>query len=128
MKKEIIVLLITLLILPTILAETISDESQTSIQLNQELPDMEPSSTSLDASPACYSAKFNVLKNQMLESTLGIIFLLAIIDLVLKGFAMWRAAKKDHKIWFIIFLIFNTIGILPLIYLIITRKKTSKKQ
>jgi len=115
MKKEIIILLITLLILPTIIAET--------PETNQEFPNMEPATKSINAGLSCYSSKFNVIKSNIFQGTIGLIFLLAIIDLVLKGFAMWRAVKKDHKIWFIIFLIFNTLGILPLIYLIITRKK-----
>ena len=43
---------------------------------------------------------------------------LALLDLVLKGFALWRAAKNNQPIWFIALLVINSVGILPLIYLI----------
>jgi hypothetical protein len=34
-----------------------------------------------------------------------------------KAVAAWRAARKGHLIWFIVFFVVNTIGILPIIYL-----------
>lgn len=56
---------------------------------------------------------------------LGIIVLLA-WSLVWKGLALWRAAKRGEKIWFIVFLIVNTAGILEIIYLfLITGAKMS---
>jgi methionyl-tRNA synthetase len=42
--------------------------------------------------------------------------------LVWKGLAMWRAAKKGDKAWFIVFLIVNLLGIPEIIYLIVTKK------
>ncbi len=47
---------------------------------------------------------------------LGIIALLA-WSLVWKGLALWRSAKRGEKIWFIVFLLVNTAGILEIIYL-----------
>lgn len=47
----------------------------------------------------------------------AMICLLAIWDLVWKGFALWRAIKNHHKVWFVFILILNTVGILPIIYL-----------
>ncbi|MBU6427334.1 hypothetical protein KGQ27_03845 [Patescibacteria group bacterium] len=49
--------------------------------------------------------------------------ILLIIVLVLKGYALWTAARLNHKWWFIILLIINTIGILELIYLYFVAKK-----
>lgn len=47
-------------------------------------------------------------------------------SLVWKGFALWRAATRGDKVWFIIFLIVNTAGILEIIYLfLVTKAKTS---
>lgn len=46
-----------------------------------------------------------------------------ILELVLKGFALWRAAQNKQKYWFIALLLINSIGILPLIYLFISQKK-----
>lgn len=57
-----------------------------------------------------------------------IIYLLPIIiwELYWKGVGLWRAAKLDHQKWFIAILILNTLGILPIIYLLILRNKKSK--
>lgn len=43
--------------------------------------------------------------------------LLLLWSLPWKAMALWRAAKNDQKIWFIIFIIFNSVGILEIIYL-----------
>ena len=47
---------------------------------------------------------------------LGLALLIA-WSLVWKGLALWRAAKRGEKIWFIVFLVVNTLGILEIIYL-----------
>ena len=47
---------------------------------------------------------------------LGLILLL-VWSLVWKGLALWRAAKRGEKIWFVVFLLVNTLGILEIIYL-----------
>lgn len=59
----------------------------------------------------------------------GLLIPFAILDLVLKGFALWKSAKKDQNIWFIALLLVNSMGILPLVYLILNRdqKETPKK-
>jgi hypothetical protein len=44
-------------------------------------------------------------------------------ELIWKGFALWRAAKNNQKAWFICFIIFNTVGILPIVYLLLNRTK-----
>lgn len=54
---------------------------------------------------------------------------LALLDLVLKGFALWRAAKRGQQVWFVALLVVNSLGILPAIYLLLNKnKKTSKKK
>lgn len=53
---------------------------------------------------------------------LGLFWPLLIIDLLLKGFALWRSAKNSQTYWFIALLIVNSLGILPLIYLIAVDK------
>lgn len=47
----------------------------------------------------------------------------AIIDVILKAFALWRAARMQKLWWFIALLIVNSVGILPLIYLLMTKKE-----
>lgn len=49
--------------------------------------------------------------------------LLAILDVVAKGFALWASARAHQKAWFIALLIINSVGILPLIYLVFFNKK-----
>lgn len=43
--------------------------------------------------------------------------------IALKGFALWRAARNDHKGWFILMLIVNLVGIPEIIYLLTTGKE-----
>ena len=38
-------------------------------------------------------------------------------DLVWRGVALWKAGRNAHLIWFICLFIFNTLGILPIIYI-----------
>lgn len=59
----------------------------------------------------------------------GFLIPFAIFDLILRGFALWKAARKDQNIWFIALLVVNSMGILPIIYLIINRDQpeTPKK-
>ena len=47
-----------------------------------------------------------------------VIVIVIIWTLIIKGIALWRAARHSQKWWFIALLIINTIGILELIYLI----------
>lgn len=51
--------------------------------------------------------------------TLGAVlfFILMIAVVALKGYALWTAAKREDKGWFIALLIVNTMGILELVYL-----------
>ena len=44
-------------------------------------------------------------------------FLLIIWVIIWKGIALWLAARNNHKIWFIIILLINTISILEIIYI-----------
>lgn len=46
-----------------------------------------------------------------------IFVILALWTLVWKGWALWIAAKNDHKWWFIALLVLNTVAILEIIYI-----------
>ncbi len=52
-----------------------------------------------------------------------LISIIAIIDAVLKAIGMWKSARRSQMAWFICLLIFNTAGILPIIYLLTGGKK-----
>ena len=56
----------------------------------------------------------------------GIIIILSILDVILKGFALWRAARMRQMYWFIALLIINSIGILPAIFLLMTNEQYKK--
>ena len=56
-----------------------------------------------------------------------LIVILAIFEIIMKGFAMWRASERKSKGWFWVLLVINTMGILPLIYLLTTSPKKKGK-
>jgi len=43
-----------------------------------------------------------------------------------KGYALWIAAKKEHKYWFVIILVANTLAILDILYIFFFSKRGSK--
>jgi len=57
-----------------------------------------------------------------------------------KAVGAWTAARKGHLIWFVSFFVFNTMGILPIVYIFffqkldfskkksLTKKKFSRKK
>jgi hypothetical protein len=49
--------------------------------------------------------------------------LITIWEIIWKLFALWKSARNGQKIWFISMLLLNTIGILPIVYLIIMKKR-----
>ena len=61
-----------------------------------------------------------VLENPWVLIIFGILILL---EVILKYISLWRSARNDQLAWFVVRCIFNTLGILPLIYLIWFGKK-----
>jgi hypothetical protein len=57
-------------------------------------------------------------------SPLGSALLIAVVvwSIVWKGLALWKSARTDSKIWFIVFLVVNTLGILEILYLYVFSK------
>ena len=47
-----------------------------------------------------------------------IIFVISLWALIWKGLALWQSAKRDEKYWFLAIFILNTMGILPIAYLL----------
>lgn len=56
-------------------------------------------------------------------AVLGIVIAAMAWTLVIKGFALWFAARNKHLAWFIVLMLVNTLGILELAYLLIFRKE-----
>lgn len=54
------------------------------------------------------------------------LFIIFVWSLLWKGLALWKTAKLEQKIWFVVFLIFNTVGILEIVYLFGFAKKKMK--
>ncbi len=54
---------------------------------------------------------------------LSIIYFLIVWSAVWKAIAMWFAGKHQEKVWFIILAIFNTAGILPILYIFFFQKE-----
>jgi len=57
--------------------------------------------------------------NILNQTTINIYWLIAILIwiVVWKGAALWRSAKNNNKVLFVLFLVINTFGIVPIIYL-----------
>ncbi len=71
-------------------------------------------------------AGFSLFPLFALGSILFMILFVAII--VLKGYALWTAAQRNEKGWFIALLIINSIGILELVYLYFIVEKGNNKK
>ncbi len=49
---------------------------------------------------------------------------LLIFELIFKGIALWKAGRSNQLYWFIAMLILNTLGVLPIIYLLFFQKRS----
>lgn len=56
-----------------------------------------------------------------------LVIILLIWDLTWKGFALWRAGRNNQSGWFIAILLINSVGILPIIYLLTHKQETTQK-
>ena len=56
---------------------------------------------------------------------LPLLIFLVIWELLWEIIAMWKAARNNEMAWFICIALINTLGILPIIYIIKDRKKKS---
>lgn len=55
------------------------------------------------------------------------VILAAVWTLPWKGYALWLAARNNHKLWFIALLIVNTLAILEIIYIFAVGRPAQKK-
>lgn len=58
------------------------------------------------------------------------IFLLAVLliwTFIWKGLALWKSARKAKIIWFVVFLVVNTIGLLEILYIFVFSKLGQSK-
>jgi hypothetical protein len=52
-----------------------------------------------------------------------LIIILSLWDSIWKLVGLWRSARNNELAWFICIAIFNTLGILPIIYVMRDKKK-----
>ncbi|MCX6704526.1 MAG: DUF5652 family protein [Candidatus Woesebacteria bacterium] len=70
----------------------------------------------------------NLLFPGILAGWLSILLIpVAIWSVFWMGWALWRAAKDNSKVWFVILLLVHTMGILDIIYIFLISKKTGGK-
>jgi len=62
------------------------------------------------------------MKGPLLVVFIIVIVLLAIWDGVWKLIALWKSARNNQLAWFICLAIFNTAGILPILYILCFQK------
>lgn len=66
---------------------------------------------------------------QLSNQELGILAVIVIWDMIWRGIALWKAGRSNDKLWFVLLLILNTAGILPIVYIFIINKgKSTKKE
>jgi len=56
------------------------------------------------------------------------LIILAIWDMIWKFIALWKSARNNQLGWFVCIAIFNTVGILPIIYILTHRKKAEAEK
>ena len=76
---------------------------------------------------------YGTIANYLGISPTTAIILIAIVSiwaLIWKGFALWKSARKNSRVWFIVLLIVNTVGILEILYIFIFSEigKTKKSK
>ncbi len=52
----------------------------------------------------------------------ALLIVLTVIDLRVRGWALWRSARSGQTVWFVALLVVNTVGILPAVYLLLHRR------
>jgi methionyl-tRNA synthetase len=60
---------------------------------------------------------------------IGMSFLWVVLlawSMVWKGLALYRAGRREDKVWFVVLLIVNTLGILEILYLYVFGKDKAK--
>lgn len=66
---------------------------------------------------------FNQTIGAWLAQNAWIFTILLVWSVAWKGLALWKAARKGDKVWYILLLVVNTIGILEILYVFYFSKK-----
>lgn len=64
---------------------------------------------------------------ELITNWTPLIVIIIIWDFTWKGFTLWRAARNGQLKWFVALMVINSVGILPIVYLL-THKPASKPE
>ena len=53
-----------------------------------------------------------------------LLYILVVVDLILRGIALYKSARREQRVWFVALMIINSMGILPLVYLLLHKDFT----
>lgn len=67
----------------------------------------------------------NIKMEEFLIQNKFLIFLLILWQIPWKSLALWKAAKNNHKTWFLAILLINSLAILEILYIFVFGKKRS---
>jgi hypothetical protein len=62
---------------------------------------------------------------QVLEHYWPALIAIGLWSIPWKGYALWKAARRDDRAWFVVLLIVNTMGLLDILYIFIWSKRRS---
>lgn len=65
--------------------------------------------------------------SNMVGWALILMVIVGVWEFIWKAIALWGAARNTQKVWYIFILLFNTAGILPIIYILFFQKKKGRK-
>lgn len=57
-----------------------------------------------------------------------LIVIVAIWDAIWKLIGLWKSARNNDLVWFVCIAIFNTVGILPIIYILSKKKEETANE
>jgi hypothetical protein len=69
-------------------------------------------------SSSFYGGAYSPFAFGIMSVLFPLFIILMLWTIVVKGFALWHAARHEQKEWFIALLVINTLGILDVIYLV----------
>lgn len=70
------------------------------------------------------------INSSLSEIGLSVTLLVIIIiwTIFWKLIALWHSARKGHLVWFVVMALFNTMGIIPILYLFVFKDLKSNKK
>ena len=68
------------------------------------------------------------MEQYLINNLQWILWLIILWTMPWKGVALWKAAKNEHKKWFIVLLVVNTLAILEMIYIFFFSKKKPSQE